>query len=250
MPAVAASGHRVYALDLLGLGKSAQPSDATYSIDTWREQVRDFCAEQLDGAPPVVIGHSFGSLVALEVAREAQQAGSPVRAVGMMNCGVGLNNKGALKVEEWRNAQQARGIATEEAAPAWQLAIFGAVLALVDLIFNQKWLLSAGLEVCDRRECARRAGRSRLHEFRPRRRRARRRLPQLAADREAAVEVLRQIYTNDSGPLPFPAAEALPESMPMLVVWGDKDNLAPSTGPVGKYLKARAAASRRRASRS
>ena len=62
----------------------------------------------------------------------------------------------------------------------------------------------------------------------------------LAADREAAVEVLRQIYTNDSGPLPFPAAEALPESMPMLVVWGDKDNLAPSTGPVGKYLKARA----------
>ena len=29
-------------------------------------------------------------------------------------------------------------------------------------------------------------------------------------------------------------------SMPMLVVWGDKDNLAPSTGPVGKYLKARA----------
>ena len=128
---------RAYALDLLGPGKSAQPSDATYSIDTWREQVRDFCAEQLDGAPPVVIGHSFGSLVALEVAREAQQAGSPVRAVGMMNCGVGLNNKGALKVEEWRSAQQARGIATEEAAPAWQLAIFGAVLALVDLIFNQ-----------------------------------------------------------------------------------------------------------------
>ena len=25
-----------------------------------------------------------------------------------------------------------------------------------------------------------------------------------------------------------------------IVVWGDKDNLAPSTGPVGKYLKARA----------
>ena len=61
----------------------------------------------------------------------------------------------------------------------------------------------------------------------------------LAADREAAVEVLRQIYTNDSGPLPFPAAEALPESMPMLVVWGDKDNLAPSTGPVGVSARAR-----------
>ena len=241
VPAVAASGHRVYALDLLGLGKSAQPSDATYSIDTWREQVRDFCAEQLDGAPPVVIGHSFGSLVALEVAREAQQAGSPVRAVGMMNCGVGLNNKGALKVEEWRTAQQARGIATEEAAPAWQLAIFGAVLALVDLIFNQKWLLSAGLEKFATAENVRgalaeavymnpdRVDDALVDDY-----------LSLAADREAAVEVLRQIYTNDSGPLPFPAAEALPESMPMLVVWGDKDNLAPSTGPVGKYLKARA----------
>ena len=54
------------------------------------------------------------------------------------------------------------------------------------------------------------------------------------------MEVLRQIYVNDSGPLPFPAAEALPESLPMLVVWGDRDNLAPSTGPVGRYLKARA----------
>ena len=31
----------------------------------------------------------------------------------------------------------------------------------------------------------------------------------------------------------------------MLVVWGDKDNLAPSTGPVGKHLKARFVAATR-----
>ena len=41
--------------------------------------------------------------------------------------------------------------------------------------------------------------------------------------RDAAVEVLRQIYTNDAGPLPFPAADMLPEVTPMLIVWGDND---------------------------
>lgn len=54
----------------------------------------------------------------------------------------------------------------------------------------------------------------------------------LAKDKEAAVEVLRQIYTNDGGPLPFEAASSLPDSFPILTVWGDRDNLAPATGPV------------------
>ena len=34
--------------------------------------------------PPIVIGHSFGSLIALELAAR----GTPVRGIGMMNCGV------------------------------------------------------------------------------------------------------------------------------------------------------------------
>merc|ERR1711879_804311 len=61
----------------------------------------------------------------------------------------------------------------------------------------------------------------------------------LAKDKDAAVEVLRQIYTNDGGPLPFPAAESLPEDFPILIVWGDNDNLAPLTGPVGQYFRKR-----------
>jgi pimeloyl-ACP methyl ester carboxylesterase len=64
----------------------------------------------------------------------------------------------------------------------------------------------------------------------------------LATDKEAAVEVLRQIYTNDGGPLPFDAADALPDDLPILVVWGDTDNLAPITGPVGRYFRQRAQA--------
>ena len=54
--------------------------------------------------------------------------------------------------------------------------------------------------------------------------------------------MLRQIYTNDGGPLPFDAADALPSDFPILAVWGDTDNLAPMTGPVGKFFRARSRA--------
>ena len=63
----------------------------------------------------------------------------------------------------------------------------------------------------------------------------------LAENRPAAVEVVRQIYTNDGGPLPFTAAAALPDAFPLLVVWGDRDNLAPlQYSPVGRFFRARA----------
>jgi pimeloyl-ACP methyl ester carboxylesterase len=83
IPALAEE-HTVYGLDLLGLGASAQPSDVTYSIDLWREQCADFVRTHMT-EPPVVIGHSFGSLIALELARDLAERGSPARGVGMMN---------------------------------------------------------------------------------------------------------------------------------------------------------------------
>jgi len=112
LPALAET-HTVYGLDLLGLGASDQPTDVTYSIDLWREQCVHFIEHEMGDEAPVVIGHSFGSLVALEVAREQAACGSPVRAVGMMNCGVGMNNKNALKVEAWREEQLAKGEQSE-----------------------------------------------------------------------------------------------------------------------------------------
>ena len=67
VPALAAT-HTVYGIDLLGLGASAQPV-VEYSIDLWREQCAAFVRERLGGEAPVIIGHSFGSLIALELAR-------------------------------------------------------------------------------------------------------------------------------------------------------------------------------------
>lgn len=234
-----ATTHTVYALDLLGLGASDQPSDVEYGIDLWREQCEDFIGEQLS-EPPIVIGHSFGSLIALELAREQTEKGKPLRAVGMMNCGVGMNNKNALKVEDWRREQQEKGMDVDSSTPSWQLAIFSFVLSIVDFIFNQRWLLTQILERFATAETVRGALQGSVY-INPER------VTDdlvndylsLANDKKAAVEVLRQIYTNDGGPLPFPAAAALPEDFPILTVWGNQDNLAPIFGPVGTFFRER-----------
>ena len=217
-----AKTHTVYSMDLLGQGQSDQPADVTYSIDLWREQSAAFCSEKLNGESPIVIGHSFGSLVALELAASDVD----VKAVGMMNCGIGMNNKGVLNTLE----------------AEWQIAIAKVFLGLVDLILNQKWLILNVFSDVERLQTlvrnalqgsvyvnADRVDDELVNDY-----------VSLAADKEAAAEVLRQIYTNDSGPVPFTASAKLPADFPICTIWGDEDNLAPSTGPVGKHFRARA----------
>ena len=43
-------------------------------FDLWREQCAAFVKEQMGDEPPIVIGHSFGSLIALELAAELADA--------------------------------------------------------------------------------------------------------------------------------------------------------------------------------
>jgi len=230
--------HTVYGIDLLGLGASDQPGDIEYGIDLWTAQCEDFALEKMGSVPPIVVGHSFGSSIALEVASKLQEKGTPARAVAMMNCGCGMNNKNGLPAENWRREQDSDG---EAAAPAWQFAIFGLVLKIIDVVFSQKWLLSQILQRFATAENVRGALENSVYinpvrvtddlvaDY-----------LELAKNKDAAVEVLRQIYTNDAGPLPFPAAEALPEEFPVLAVWGDQDNLASINGPVGRYFRDRA----------
>ena len=66
-PRLAASGHRVYALDLDGFGYSERRGPS--SLAEWAAQVEGF-AGALGLKQPVVVGHSLGAAVALEVARQ------------------------------------------------------------------------------------------------------------------------------------------------------------------------------------
>jgi pimeloyl-ACP methyl ester carboxylesterase len=64
--ALAQSGHRVYAVDVLGQGSSWPTRDCTpedgpfcYSADTWTEQLHHFIQEQI-GEPVYMVGNSLG----------------------------------------------------------------------------------------------------------------------------------------------------------------------------------------------
>lgn len=62
----------VWAIDLLGFGRSAKP-DWQYSGDTWRDQLHDFVTEVI-GQPAVLVGNSLGGYAALCVAAQRPQA--------------------------------------------------------------------------------------------------------------------------------------------------------------------------------
>ncbi|HTZ60493.1 MAG TPA: alpha/beta fold hydrolase [Acidobacteriaceae bacterium] len=67
IPQLIAGGHRVYALDLLGYGKSAQPRDADYSISQQAGLVEGFLDSQ--HLPQVDLGGwSMGGWIAMKVA--------------------------------------------------------------------------------------------------------------------------------------------------------------------------------------
>ena len=65
-PAFAAAGWRVYGLDLLGFGASAQPF-LVQDNRTWAQQVLHLVEQRIQ-EPVVIVGHSLGALVGLTAA--------------------------------------------------------------------------------------------------------------------------------------------------------------------------------------
>lgn len=62
----------VWAIDLLGFGRSAKP-EMTYSGDLWRDQLHDFIQEVI-GQPTIVVGNSLGGYACLCVAADYGEA--------------------------------------------------------------------------------------------------------------------------------------------------------------------------------
>lgn len=86
---VLAHSNRVYAIDLLGFGRSAKPTPGDpldYSFETWGNQILDFCREMI-GEPVFLIANSIGCIAALQAAVNAPDQ---VRGITMLNCSLRL----------------------------------------------------------------------------------------------------------------------------------------------------------------
>jgi pimeloyl-ACP methyl ester carboxylesterase len=92
----------VWAIDLLGFGRSAKPN-CTYSGELWREQLHDFISEIIQ-RPVVLAGNSLGGYACMCVAAEYQES---VRGVVLLNSAgpfTDTNPLGAKKINPVQKA--------------------------------------------------------------------------------------------------------------------------------------------------
>ena len=85
---VLAQKFRVYAIDLIGFGSSAQPkpSELAYTFETWGQQVADFVREVV-GDRAILVGNSIGAVVAMQSAIYAPEL---IFKTVLINCSLRL----------------------------------------------------------------------------------------------------------------------------------------------------------------
>lgn len=199
IPVLAAAGYRVYALDLLGFGKSDKPL-VDYHLELWQEMLQDFWREQIQ-QPAVFVGNSIGALLCLMMLAKAPDM---ARAGVLLNAAGGLNHR------------------PEELNPPLRL-VMGAFTKLVSsdvigpFLFNrirQKPRLRRTLHQVYR---DRTAVTDELIEL----------IYEPACD-PGAQKVFAKILTAPPGPKP---EELLPQvTQPLLILWGEADPWTPITG--------------------
>ncbi len=99
-----AIAHRVYAIDLLGFGKSVKPPPGEplpYTFETWGQLVTDFCQE-IVGEPAFLVGNSIGCIVAMQTAITSP---AQVRGLALLDCSLRLLHDRKRATLPWyRNA--------------------------------------------------------------------------------------------------------------------------------------------------
>ncbi|KAH7429354.1 hypothetical protein KP509_09G043100 [Ceratopteris richardii] len=207
---VLSQSYRVYAIDLLGLGASEKPSEFKYTMETWADIIVDFIKEVIC-EPTILIGNSIGSLACTIAAAEAPE--ELVRGMVLLNCAGGMNNKAV--VDDWR------------------IRLFLPLLWLIDLLLLQRSIASRLFQRVQSREnlrnvlqavyCNKDAVDEELIEI-------------IAAPaRDAgALDAFVSIITGPPGPSPISIFSDI--SIPVLVLWGDKDPFTPIDGPVGRWF--------------
>lgn len=199
IPVLAEAGYRVFALDLLGFGKSEKPL-VDYQMELWQEMLKDFWTENVQ-QPAVLVGNSIGALLCLMVLANHPEMG---RAGVLLNAAGGLNHR------------------PEELNPPLRF-VMGSFTRLVSsdwvgpLLFNlirQKPRLKKTLQQV---YCDHSAVTDELIEL----------IYEPACD-PGAQKVFAKILTAPPGPRP---EDLLPHvTQPLLILWGEADPWTPITG--------------------
>ncbi|KAH9726240.1 AB hydrolase-1 domain-containing protein [Citrus sinensis] len=205
-----AKSYTVYAIDLLGFGASDKPAGYSYTMEGWAQLILDFLDEVVK-KPTVLIGNSVGSLACVIAASESSQ--TLVQGLVLLNCAGGMNNKAI--VDDWR------------------IKLLLPLLWFIDFLLKQRPIASAIFERVKQRETLRNillsiyANKESVDET----------LVEIIrepANEEGALDAFVSIVTGPPGPNPVQLMPSI--SIPVLVLWGDKDPFTPLDGPVGKYF--------------
>lgn len=199
IPVLAAAGYQVWAIDLLGFGRSDKPV-ADYSLELWQELLTEFAQAHLT-TPAVWVGNSIGGLLCLMMAANQPDL---VRGAALLNAAGGLNHRAG------------------ELNPLLSLFL-GGFTRLVGapvvgkLIFNQIRRRSQIKKTLEQVYCDRAAITDDLVEM----------LYQPSCDPNAPY-VFAKILQAPAGPSP---EELLPRvEVPLLVIWGEADPWTPIKG--------------------
>lgn len=215
VPALANAGLKVYALDLLGFGDSEKPVDAEYSTELWAQLLTDFTREYAQ-QPAVLIGNSLGSLISLKAA--ASDTSGLVRAVAILNCAGGINSKCML---------------ADDTRPAWLLAIARTVFSLIDAALSTPSLRAWLFETYSSEDNVRQILQSVYVNGERVDDELVTAIIEPAADPNAP-QVFANILTSPPGLRPD---EVVPDvDVPILAIWGDRDNFTPLSDPVGRMF--------------
>ncbi|HEY9699400.1 MAG TPA: alpha/beta fold hydrolase [Trichocoleus sp.] len=89
IPVLAAGGYKVFALDLLGFGRSDKPITLSYELELWQDLLKEFWEAQIQ-EPAIFIGNSIGALLSLMVLTHHPEI---TRGGVLLNAAGGLNHR-------------------------------------------------------------------------------------------------------------------------------------------------------------
>jgi pimeloyl-ACP methyl ester carboxylesterase len=198
---------RVYALDLIGFGRSAKPTPGPlepgkqieYTFETWGQQIVDFCREVV-GGPVFLVGNSIGCIAAMQTA-----VTYPDIALGvvMLNCSLRLLHDRRRATQPWF-----KRIATPLLQRVLQVRWIG------HLFFQQIAQPKTVRKILQKAYVRSDAVNDELIEL------------LIAAARDAgAADVFLAFTGYSQGPLPEDLLPLLP--CPAIIIWGENDPWEP-----------------------